>query len=223
MTLIAEYALDYFSEWSSDLALPEQIPAMQRRRLSTIAKKALTVACQSLAQARSAGVTVDYLLWVSRFGDESKTLNILKEIDAGEVPSPTAFSTSVHNAIAGLYSILLEDDMPSSSLSAGEETLSEGMLESMALLQSGQARHVLLVCYDEVLPELYQATFEATASYQPEAVALAMVVSLQQPNLQLWLADSIQPIHSQEALVFKAFWRSEQQQMQHGRYVWKKP
>lgn len=222
MKLIVECALDHFCQWSSDIALPEQIPAMQRRRLSAVAKKALTVASQSLSQAKAAGVTVDYLLWVSRFGDESKTLNILKEIDAGEVPSPTAFSTSVHNAIAGLYSILFQDDTPSSSLSAGEETLSQGVLESVALLQSGQAKHVLLVCYDEVLPELYQATFEATASYQPEEVAFALVVSLKQPNMQLLLVDDDESICSQESLRFEAFWQSGQQQMQHGRYVWNK-
>jgi 3-oxoacyl-(acyl-carrier-protein) synthase len=226
MTLIAECRLDHVVLWSPEMLMPEQIPAMQRRRLSTVAKKALAVACQSLAQAHAANTAIDYIIWLSRFGDEAKTLGILQDIDTGDTPSPTAFSTSVHNAIAGLYSILLKDDTPSTSLSSGEESLSQGLLEALALLRSGQAKRVLLVYYDEPLPALYQATFTSVAGYQSCAVTFAAVMSLDHPNLrlsgvELQLQASTQE-KSQEALVFQSFWQSAQQSLQHGRYVWEK-
>ena len=82
----------------------EAIPAMQRRRLSSLAKMALHSALVSLD-----GQPVDYIVWASKFGDEEKTLSILQDVLKAQVPSPTQFSTSVHNAIAGLYYILCQD------------------------------------------------------------------------------------------------------------------
>ncbi len=86
----------------------ECIPAMQRRRLSPLAKLALNTAISSLD-----GRSADYIVWVSKYGDEAKTLNILQDVLNDQTPSPTQFSTSVHNAISGLYSILCQDDTPS--------------------------------------------------------------------------------------------------------------
>src|SRR5690606_27427156 len=83
----------------------EKIPAMQRRRLSSIAKIALNSAIQSLQ-----GIQVDYIVWSSQYGDEEKTLKILKDVLSDQTPSPTLFSTSVHNAVSGLYSIFCQDD-----------------------------------------------------------------------------------------------------------------
>lgn len=84
-----------------ELSAIERIPAMQRRRLSRLAKLALNSAMQTLATQHA-----DYIVWVSQYGDEAKTLNILADVLSEQTPSPTQFSTSVHNAISGLYSIL---------------------------------------------------------------------------------------------------------------------
>ena len=73
----------------------EQIPAMQRRRLSIVAKLALNVALQTLADQRG-----DYIVWVSQYGDEKITLKILEDVLQVQTPSPTQFSTSVQNAFS---------------------------------------------------------------------------------------------------------------------------
>lgn len=145
------------------------IPAMQRRRLSGVAKLALNSALESLA-----ATSVDYIVWASQYGDEAKTLKILADVLQGQTPSPTLFSTSVHNAVAGLYSILCQDATPSTSLCA---TWSEAVVEAYAYLKTHAAARVLIVYYDEALPALYQ-------EYRAfEGFALAAILSLEQANL----------------------------------------
>jgi hypothetical protein len=49
-------------------------------------------------------------------------MGILQDVLTHQTPSPTQFSTSVHNAIADLYSILCQDETISTSLScAGQK------------------------------------------------------------------------------------------------------
>ncbi|NNP77725.1 beta-ketoacyl synthase [Acinetobacter sp. Ac_3412] len=170
----------------------DAIPAMQRRRLSALAKMALSSALTSLN-----GQHVDYIVWVSRFGDEQKTLDILQDVLQQQTPSPTQFSTSVHNAIAGLYSILCQDATPSTSLSC---EWTEALIEAYAILKSTTtAQRVLVVAYDQALPNVYADTVEFPA------FALATVVSLENPNLEvLQLSGS----ESLESLAFYQFWQA---------------
>ncbi len=111
-----------------ELSAIEHIPAMQRRRLSRLAKLALNSAMQTLDTH-----DVDYIVWVSQYGDEAKTLNILEDVLSEQTPSPTQFSTSVHNAISGLYSILCRDATPATSLAG---SWNDGLIEAYAWLKT---------------------------------------------------------------------------------------
>lgn len=150
----------------------EYIPAMQRRRLSSIAKLALNSAIECIKKT-----PVDYIVWVSQYGDEHKTYKILNDVLQGLTPSPTQFSTSVHNAIAGLYSILCQDATPSTSLCAN---WSEAMLEAYAYLKTmcPQGR-AMVVYYDETLPDVYVEQQEF------QGFALAVALDLSAVNVQL--------------------------------------
>ncbi|AOA59297.1 beta-ketoacyl synthase chain length factor [Acinetobacter larvae] len=173
------------------------IPAMQRRRLSTLAKLALDSAAQCLA-----GSSVDYMIWASQYADESKTLKILEDILQDQPASPTAFSTSVHNAIAGLYSILFQDDTPSTSVSA---SWSEALVDAYAWLKQHPQAKVMLVYYEQALPELYQ---DAEAF---EGFALSAIVSLEHANLSLDLPAVARANHRayyHDALDFYKFWQN---------------
>lgn len=65
----------YISRADETVPALEKIPAMQRRRLSPIAKLAINSAIGSLnAEA------VDYIVWASQYGDEHKTLKILADV-----------------------------------------------------------------------------------------------------------------------------------------------
>ena len=181
-----------------ELSAIEHIPAMQRRRLSRLAKLALNSAMQTLDTHN-----VDYIVWVSQYGDEAKTLNILEDVLSEQTPSPTQFSTSVHNAISGLYSILCRDATPATSLAGA---WNDGLIEAYAWLKTRpEARQVLLVYYDEALPDIY-------AEHQPfAAFAMAAMISLAPANLMLTPKHTDATPAYQQALAFNTFWNNPEQ------------
>ena len=181
-----------------ELSAIEHIPAMQRRRLSRLAKLALNSAMQTLDTH-----DVDYIVWVSQYGDEAKTLNILEDVLSEQTPSPTQFSTSVHNAISGLYSILCQDATPATSLAG---SWNDGLIEAYAWLKTRpEARQVLLVYYDEALPDIY-------AEHQPfAAFAMAAMISLAPANLMLTPKHTDATPAYQQALAFNTFWNNPEQ------------
>ena len=181
-----------------ELSAIEHIPAMQRRRLSRLAKLALNSAIQTLNTHK-----VDYIVWVSQYGDEAKTLNILADVLSEQTPSPTQFSTSVHNAISGLYSILCQDATPATSLAG---SWNDGLIEAYAWLKTRpEARQVLLVYYDEALPDIY-------IEHQPfAAFAMAAMISLAPANLMLTPKHTDATPAYQQALAFNAFWNNPEQ------------
>lgn len=181
-----------------ELSAIEHIPAMQRRRLSRLAKLALNSAMQTLATQHA-----DYIVWVSQYGDEAKTLNILEDVLSEQTPSPTQFSTSVHNAISGLYSILCQDATPATSLAG---SWNDGLIEAYAWLKTRpEARQVLLVYYDEALPDIY-------IEHQPfAAFAMATMISLAPANLMLTPKHTDATPAYQQALAFNTFWTNPEQ------------
>ncbi|OAL75770.1 beta-ketoacyl synthase [Acinetobacter sp. SFB] len=203
----------YMSRADETAPTLEQIPAMQRRRLSGIAKLALNSAIQSLNSE-----PVDYIVWASQYGDEHKTLKILADVLQDQTPSPTQFSTSVHNAIAGLYSILCQDATPSTSLAA---SWSEALIEAYAWLKTMPQPHdarVLVVYYDEALPEIYQ-------EFQPfSGFAMSAVISLATPNLQLDLTALTHHRHKYlDAQKFYDFWQQSEQSLEYSQtQAWQK-
>ena len=181
-----------------ELSAREHIPAMQRRRLSRLAKLALHRAMHTLATQHA-----EYIVWVSQYGDEAKTLNILADVLSEQTPSPTQFSTSVHNAISGLYSILCQDATPATSLAG---SWNDGLIEAYAWLKTRpEARQVLLVYYDEALPDIY-------AEHQPfAAFAMAAMISLAPANLMLTPKHTDATPAYQQALAFNTFWTNPEQ------------
>ena len=196
--------------------LPElsAIDAKQRRRLSPLAKLALA-ARQGLAQTADLA-QIDHILWCSSYGDEHKTLAILQDIARDEAPSPTAFATSVHNATAGLYSMLYHDDIPSTSMNVGHTEFAHALSYAHALLQSQAASQVLLVCADEPLPEIYAeqglqqayamaCVLQAPHTHQPANLHLSNTEIKAQPH-----TDQTKP----QALQFAEFWHGNDHSLQ---------
>lgn len=143
------------------------VPALQRRRLSQLAKMTLQMV-QELAGTQHAGFVV-----ASRHGEVHSCISMLSEIAREQPLSPTVFSHSVHNAPAGLLSITTGNCAPSSSIAAGRETLIHGLIEALALSQR-RAAPVVLVCADEALPaQLEQFADEGSCSYAFGAVVSA--------------------------------------------------
>jgi len=125
------------------------LPAMQRRRLSRLARMAFSVGWPLAESLQDLP-----LVFISRHGETPRTLDILSDLANDEPLSPTQFSLSVHNAVIGLWSILRNETSEMTALAASGDGLEHGMLEAAALLNEG-APAVLLVITEEQPPEAY--------------------------------------------------------------------
>ena len=136
----------------------EAMPAMQRRRLNGLGRAAAQAAWSVHEPAADVPV-----VFASRYGDADRCLNLLRAFAARGEASPPDFTFSVHNAIAGMYSIARGDGVASTSIAAGAGTAACGVVEACAQLADG-AREVLLVCYDAPLPGEYAAFADGPAA-----------------------------------------------------------
>ncbi len=126
------------------------LPAMQRRRLSPLARMAFSVAWP-LADAHGAPLP---LVFVSRHGETPRTFALLSDVSAHEALSPTQFSLSVHNAIIGQWSIMRGDKSEMTALAGEGDGLEHAVLEAQMLLADG-APAVLLVIAEDTPPAAY--------------------------------------------------------------------
>ncbi|MYN18453.1 3-oxoacyl-ACP synthase [Rugamonas sp. FT107W] len=161
------------------------MPAMLRRRAGFLGKMALEVAYQCLD-----GRTDIPTVFCSRHGEVARSLELLSDLARGEPLSPTAFSMSVHNAIAGLLSIARGDRANQLALAAGAATIEHAVIEACGLLADG-ASEVLLVACDCPLPELF-APFQ-DCEEQPYAWAWLLTPAADDAISLNWTASAEAP------------------------------
>lgn len=119
-----------------------------RRRLSALGRAALCVLepfFETLNPMR------DAVVFASRSGDLPLTEKLLASINDPDGLSPTLFSTSVHNAISGLFSILSGFQGHVTSIGAGSATFSAALTEAAALLT--EFERVVVCVYESATPE----------------------------------------------------------------------
>lgn len=131
-----------------------QVPAMLRRRLSTVGKMALSVAWSVVPNEDTKLPAV----FASRHGELKRTVGMLQTLATNNVStpaqlSPTQFSLSVHNAISGVYSIARKDVNAITALAVGEEGINLALMEAELIRQERGADAILCVIYDEPLTE----------------------------------------------------------------------
>ncbi|WP_299019778.1 beta-ketoacyl synthase chain length factor [uncultured Photobacterium sp.] len=144
------------------------IPPMLRRRMSSLSKMAIQTAI-SLAKDSD----IDFIVFSSRHGELERTAKLLRDILQGEDASPIAFSQSVHNTAAGLFTIATKQAIPVTSLAAGEHSLHSAIIEASAYLAENPQHRILVVDFDEPLPAPYHS-FEVK---QHQAFALGLILS----------------------------------------------
>lgn len=143
------------------------MPAMQRRRLSLPARLLFQAACEVLPQDETCPT-----VFMSHDGEMARSfelwLGLLRENDV----SPTSFGLSVHNALAGQFSMWRNDMSEYTALSALHDGLETAVLEACTMLAEGAPR-VLVACVDEPLPEQFTV---APIQRPPFAYALALLL-----------------------------------------------
>lgn len=141
------------------------IPPMMRRRMSNLSKIAVQTALQ-VSQSQQ----IDYIVFSSNHGELTRTASLLGDIMQGKDASPMAFSQSVHNTASGLFTIASERATPVTSIASTENGLPNAIIEAYCYLSEYPNSQVLVVDFDEPLPEIYQQ-YE-TQNYQYYALAM---------------------------------------------------
>lgn len=189
------FIIDNWAAWSSDLETEEEwdlffgsqakiadeqhakkadvefLPAMQRRRLSSLARAVFRVAHQCVE-----GNEDIPSVFCSHYGELRRTNQILNTIASGAEVSPLAFSLSVHNAISGQHSILFKNIQPTTSLAPAGDGYLSAFAEALGILTMG-AEAVLVVCYEDSIPEFYEPYISSVASPTAIAIRLRMAQS----------------------------------------------
>lgn len=152
------------------------IPPLLRRRLSSMGRAALSVAIPLAAEHGAMP-----LVFVSRHGEINRTLSLLECISEGEQLSPAVFSLSVHNAIAGLFSIQQGLTANISAIAAVSEDLLPGLLEAIGIC-SKKIPKVMCVFCDDPLPPFYRRYVAAPLT----GFAVAIVLSRDTSPTNSW-------------------------------------
>lgn len=194
-----ELYISHWAGWKPDSAneTPDIrfLPALLRRRLDRLGRMTLHAAwkcLQSAGYVDSATVSLP-TIFATRHGDVVRTRQLLSDLAHNEALSPTAFSLSVHNSIAGLYSIARKDTAATTVISAGIDTLPQALLEAAGSFaigsqtresQAGEPHNEILLVYaDDAIPDDYDAYLP-----QPQpCLALALLLRSDNGPLRLQL------------------------------------
>ncbi|HUG59465.1 MAG TPA: beta-ketoacyl synthase chain length factor [Candidimonas sp.] len=123
---------------------------MQRRRLSPMARMVF-----DCAWPLADNLPPMPLVFASQHGETTRSFALLQAMGRNEGLSPTSFGLSVHNAIAGMWSIVRGDKTESIALSVNSDGLEHAFMEAAFLLRRG-ARSALVVLAEERPPPAYQ-------------------------------------------------------------------
>lgn len=145
----------------STLTKAQRIPAMLRRRLGSLGKAAIASGEELIANIDESIPTV----FCSQHGDLKRTLGLLDSLSKQEPLSPTQFSLSVHNAIAGIYSIARKDHSATTALSCMQDDVSTALLETQLILEEQQSQYALCIVHDEPVPARYSTSAQPKRAY----------------------------------------------------------
>jgi len=201
---------------ANNVSVPACVPKLLQRRLTPLAKAVFAVADRCINTDEALPV-----VFSSAHGELSKSLEMLKAIQASEELSPTAFSLSVHNAIAGLFSIAYHNHQEITVIASGREGIAPAFIDALGILYEG-AGEVLVVLYDEPIADFYP-----TAPFNLNSAApcvLALRLSLSGAGLSLSLNRSTDTRdageHSVQLLAFLNFLLADEQALNLGNWTW---
>ena len=132
------YKTSYSTDLNKDLSF---IPMMTRRKLSPLAKCAFSTIYDCFDKDDI------NLVFASQYGEVDKLNLLIEQYTSENEVSPIAFSSSVHNNTIGTFSLLNKINSKYNAVSAGEYSLSNGLLEAIT------ANETTLFCYTDTIPE----------------------------------------------------------------------
>lgn len=146
------------------------LPSLLRRRLDRPGRMALYTAWRC-----AEGLDSVQFVFASRHGALNRTVELLTALAKNEVLSPTVFSLSVHNSVAGLFSIARGDRSAATAMAAGEDSLGLCILEGANMVAEGTER-VLITYADDLAPDPYRSQVTEPSSH-PFAISLLLTAA----------------------------------------------
>ncbi|HKA38381.1 MAG TPA: beta-ketoacyl synthase chain length factor [Burkholderiales bacterium] len=133
-------------------AASELLPAAERRRVGTPVKLALAAGSEAVGAA-GRDIATMATVFASSSGDCDNVHHIFEALASPERQvSPTRFHNSVHNAVAGYWSIAAKCRQASTSLCCHDASFAAGLLETTVQTGAGDGP-VALIAYDHPYPE----------------------------------------------------------------------
>ncbi|MDQ0011151.1 hypothetical protein J2T07_003361 [Luteibacter jiangsuensis] len=172
--------IDDAADWAAWAAAPHPVvdrgeqpacdfvPAMQRRRLSRLARIVMHTAWPLCGDDEQVP-----FVFASRHGETTHTFAMLDDIGREAPLSPTRFGLSVHNAIAGQWSILRGQRGESVAIAGEADTFEHAVVEATALLGEGASAAIVVVA-----EELPAKAYDGWIDDVPFSYTLALRVSL---------------------------------------------
>lgn len=195
--------------WSDDTTecvINDSIAKMLQRRFSPLAKQVFS----ALNSCIAVGEQIPSV-FSSANGELAKSLSLLQTLQADAELSPTAFSLSVHNGIAGLFTMAYQNHSECTVLAPSLQGMMPAFLEALGMLHEGQPE-VLLVFYDEPVSDFYPiALFEQTP-IASAALALRLALTGSGIPLRCYRTDElgVSYEHLVQLHTFRAFLKTEQ-------------
>ena len=188
------------------------IKPMQRRRLSLLARSVFETSARCLEQIPEQHRSTNDVgcLFANAYGQCDTTVKMLQTLAQAEPTSPAAFSLSVHNAIAGQFSIAHMLTGASATMAPGRDGLGGVFLEAAGLLEEQRCKYLLLCCFEAPIPD----TLKPYDVNPPTPMAAAFL--LRQPPAGQPLLDK-----QQDAGITLKMQRSIEQPVLYGSPFWR--
>jgi Beta-ketoacyl synthase, N-terminal domain len=124
----------------------------QRRRLSPLSR--IVVDTYHRANENPTEGLQIPSIFCSTYGEHVRNTNLILDISANSDVSPTAFSLSVHNAVAGLISIFYGNEAPCLTMATNKKGVSVALFEAYSMLR--ETSQISLTIYDGPVHESYR-------------------------------------------------------------------
>ena len=154
------------------IAMPDALPAVERRRAGKSVRLALAVGLEATADADRPARELA-AVFTSSTGDGDNLHAICETLASDDrLISPTRFHNSVHNAPSGYWGIATGAMLAADSIAAYDGSFGAGLIEAAGRVAAQPSQAVLLIAYDAPYPEPLHATRPL-----PDSFAVALVLS----------------------------------------------
>lgn len=182
--------IDEWLAWSSNpneivnAALPPTrfLNSNLRRRCSQLTRSCLETAFCCLPEEQLSSTRA---VFGSRHGECQTSQQLLEMLAHKEVLSPMGFSLSVHNAVAGVFSIATKNQSSTNSISAGKQSFYYTLLDGLITAWSEADKPFLLCFGEELVPDALKDVVEEPRL--PFSLAILLKVTEKPENISFSL------------------------------------